>query len=226
MGIHGVQIHCSVTVIILRRAVLHHRREPQRGYAKFLQIRQMILDSAQVAAMVRARFRSIVRAGCFRRLVVRRIPIRKTVRHDQVNHIIRRQTLKFAERWHARCQRQLERRRAFRRRNPANCRSRPRVRPDFQPDKKILAARCGLCARNPQRRQIARDLRGLQVLPRKQQHHSRRESHPPIRRLDLCHFHCRSRRILLQRPAPGSPAQPERPNDHQDHASTKVHFSF
>ena len=44
--IHRVQIHRAVPVVILRRPILHHRREPQSCDAKLLQIRQMILDPA------------------------------------------------------------------------------------------------------------------------------------------------------------------------------------
>ena len=108
MRIHRIQIHGAVPVVILRRAILHHRREPHSRYAEVLQVGQMILDSAQIAAVVRARPRAIVRAGRFHGFVVRRIAIGEAVRHDQVDHVVRRKPQELAKRRRARGQRQLK----------------------------------------------------------------------------------------------------------------------
>ena len=59
--------------------VSHKRRD-----AEIFQIRKMIANPAQIAAVIGARLRAIVRTRRFRRLVICRIAIRKSVRHDQV----------------------------------------------------------------------------------------------------------------------------------------------
>ena len=101
MRINGVQIRRAVAVIILLRSIFHNGREPQRGHAKFLEIRDMIANSAQIAAMPRTRFRAIVRAGKFCRFVICRIAVRETVRHDQVENIVGTQAVKSLRGWFA-----------------------------------------------------------------------------------------------------------------------------
>src|SRR5438045_8679963 len=102
------------------------------------------------------------------RNVVGQIAAGKAMGHDEVNHVIRRQPLKSSERRSARCQWKFKRSCALRSCNSTNCRSRPRLRSDFQPNKKIVPSRRGLCARNAQGGQIARDVRGFQVVSGKQ----------------------------------------------------------
>ena len=62
----------------------------------------MVLDSVQIAAMVRARLRTVMRAGRFRWLVIGWVAVREAVRHNQVNHVIRRKPLKLPQRGRAR----------------------------------------------------------------------------------------------------------------------------
>src|SRR5882762_1658949 len=186
MRLDRIQVNSAVPVIVLRGSVRHNGCEPECGDTEILQIWQMILNPAQVAAMVRARFRTIVGAGRFRRLIICGITVREAVRHDEVHHVILRKPLKLAQRRSAGRNRQFEGRRALRRGDSADGGPRLRVRPNLQPDKEIVPARRGLRARDAQRWQIALDMRRFQIVSRKQQHQLWRESHPPTRRLDVC----------------------------------------
>ncbi len=94
--INGVQVNGSVSVIILRSAVLHDRSKPKRGHAEILQVKETVLDSEQIATMICARLRTIMRSGSLGGLIIRGVSVCETVRHDQVNHVILRHSLKFS----------------------------------------------------------------------------------------------------------------------------------
>ena len=136
--------------------------------------------------MVRPGFRTIVRARCFCRLIIRGVAIREAVRHDEIHHVILRKPLKLSHRGGAGSERQFERRRSLRRVNSADGGSRLGIRPDLQPDKEIIPARRSLRVRDAERWQIAPNMGRFQIVPGKQQHHLGRESHPPVRRFDFC----------------------------------------
>ena len=53
----------------------------------------MLLNSPQIAAVIRARLASIMRAGRPGRLIIEWITVRKTVRHYLVDHVVQRQSL-------------------------------------------------------------------------------------------------------------------------------------
>src|SRR5947209_10993818 len=108
----------------------------------------MVLDSVQIAAMVRARLRTVMRAGRFRWLVIGWVAVREAIRHNQVNHVLRRKPLKLPQRGGARGKRQFEGGCSLWRPNPANRCTWLRVRSDPQPYKKIIAAGRCLCAQN------------------------------------------------------------------------------
>ena len=56
MCIDGIEVHGAVSVVVLCGSIFHDRCEPERGHAKILQIGQVILNPAEVAAVVRAWF--------------------------------------------------------------------------------------------------------------------------------------------------------------------------
>ena len=65
------------------------RRQPQCSDAELFEIRQMVDDAAQVAAMKRAWIVAIVcLRRCVSRRVVRRIAVGKTIDHDQVDNVV------------------------------------------------------------------------------------------------------------------------------------------
>ena len=90
MGIDGIKVHGAVPVIVLRGPVFHDGRKQQRGHAEILQIGQVVLYPAQVAAVVGAGFRTVVRTRRFCWLIIRRIAVREAVRHDEVHHVVLR----------------------------------------------------------------------------------------------------------------------------------------
>src|SRR5439155_3170737 len=111
----------------------------------------------QVASMVCAGFRTIVGTRRFGRLIIRGIAIGEAVRHDEIHHVVLRQSLKLSQRWSTGRERQFERRRSLRRGNSADGGSRLRLSTNLQPDKKIHPSCRGLRARNVERWQIASD---------------------------------------------------------------------
>ena len=108
MFIHRIEINRAIAVIAGRRlavvdlflvgpvGVVIPGIQPQRRDAEVFQIRQAIDDAAQVAAVIVTAFAAIKQAPGFRRVVVRRVAVAETVGHDEVQHIIRRETLKAA----------------------------------------------------------------------------------------------------------------------------------
>src|SRR5260370_42455414 len=80
--INGVQVNGSVYVIILRSAVFHDGSKPKRGHAEIFQVREMVLDSEQIATMICARLRTIMRSGGLGGLIIRGVSVCETVRYD------------------------------------------------------------------------------------------------------------------------------------------------
>ncbi len=91
--VDGVQIRGAIAVIILRCAILDDGSEPQSCHAQILQVRKMVLDSAQIAAVIRAWLRAVVRVGKFGRFIVGGIAVGEAVGHDQVDHVVGREAL-------------------------------------------------------------------------------------------------------------------------------------
>ena len=60
MRIDGIKIYRAVSVVILCGPILHHWREPQSRDSQLLQIGKVILNSTQIAAMVRPGLCAIV----------------------------------------------------------------------------------------------------------------------------------------------------------------------
>src|SRR5262249_20437587 len=93
MLLDGVQVHGSIAVVIPAGAVivLVDWRDPDRGDAKILKIGQVLLDAAEVAAVIGARVGAIIGPGS--RKVVLRIAVSEAVGHDEVDNIIRSKTV-------------------------------------------------------------------------------------------------------------------------------------
>src|SRR5438034_4965340 len=108
MLLHAVQIHRTVTVIVLRPTILQDRRKPHRGYSKILQVWQMLAKPSQITAMIGVRSSTVVRSLSVGRLVVARVTICKAVRHDQINDVATGDPLKFVNGLAAIRERQLK----------------------------------------------------------------------------------------------------------------------
>ena len=94
--IHLVHIGRCISMIrpILRRhIVLERRRKPHRRHPQILNIPKPIRQPLQIPAMPPARLRPIHRLQHPLNRIIRRIPIRKPIRHQQVDHIRRIHTL-------------------------------------------------------------------------------------------------------------------------------------
>src|SRR5579883_617274 len=154
MGVHIIEIHGAVAVIILGSAVLHDGREPERGYAEILEITEVFANAAEVAAVIRARLGTVIRAGCCERFVIRRIAVRKAVRHDQVENVAGREALKSAGGWLAGGQRKFKRSGAAGSCDAADRGTRAGFGSDAEPDEKIGPAGARLRAHDLHRRQI------------------------------------------------------------------------
>ena len=119
----------------------------------------MLAYAAQIAAVIRARFRAIVRARRAFGFVVGGIAVRETIRHDQINHIIGRDALEAVNRLGARRNRQLKGgHAAVGIRGATHQRAGFRIRTKLQPQKKIISARGRLRALDDDARKIAIDL--------------------------------------------------------------------
>jgi hypothetical protein len=97
MGINRIKIDSTVTVIAGTTAILHNRRQPQRGDAEVLKVRKMSLDATEVTTVIGTRFGAVMGAGEFGRFVVGGITVCETVWHDEVNYIVKRESLIAAE---------------------------------------------------------------------------------------------------------------------------------
>ncbi len=103
--VHGVEVHRAVTVVVgdggavvalALVEVIHvvvDGRGPDRGDAEVLQVGQAVDDPLQVATVVVARPAAVVEAAGARGVVVGGIPVREPVRHDQVHHVVGRESL-------------------------------------------------------------------------------------------------------------------------------------
>src|SRR5260221_5550277 len=60
MRVDRVKIHGTVTVVILFAAIFYYGREPKPIHAQVCEIRNVIADTAQIAAMPGARLAAIV----------------------------------------------------------------------------------------------------------------------------------------------------------------------
>src|SRR5262249_43395073 len=94
MRVDRIEIDSTVTVIILSGAVLHDGSQPECRDAEVLQIVEMVANATQIAAVPGTRFRAVVRAREFGRLIVRWIAVGKAVGHDEVEDIFLRKTVK------------------------------------------------------------------------------------------------------------------------------------
>ena len=94
----GVLVNRAIAVIVGGGVVVViQRRKPQRGHPEVLQVRQMLLDALQIAAMIGLRTSAVI--GSRRRafgLIVAGIAVGEAIRHDQVNNIVARDSLKLA----------------------------------------------------------------------------------------------------------------------------------
>src|SRR6266404_3997135 len=131
-----------------------------------------------------------MRSRCFCRLVIRGIAICETVRHDEIDDVSRRESLKLVNRLLARREWQFERRRARRRADSADRRARFQLRTKFQPQEKIIPARGRLRAFHDQIRKIAGDSSRFQMPPAQQHYELRRQ---PQGRLPQYWSHWRAR---------------------------------
>ena len=160
--------------------------EPQRGDAELLQVRQLLDDPAQVAAVVVPRLRAVEEALRAGGVVVRRIAVREAVGHDQVDDVVRREALEAALSREG--SEELERHR----RRPAGGLQRDRARAgrgarvDRDVDERVRAALVDLHrpraeARSGRARRGAGEARPADEQP----HGVDRVPGPPARRLDL-----------------------------------------
>src|SRR2546425_6382729 len=70
--------------------------QPQSGYAEVFEVLKVVDDAAQIAAMISARIPAIVGGGrTSGRLIVGQVPIRETIGHDQINHVVSGDALKM-----------------------------------------------------------------------------------------------------------------------------------
>ncbi len=99
--IHAIQVRSPIPVITATLVILIHRSSPHRRHAQLLQIIQMLLNPLQIPAMPAPRLRPLrqqpphcsLHSSRIRPIILQ-IPIRKTIRHDQVHHIARREPRK------------------------------------------------------------------------------------------------------------------------------------
>src|ERR1035441_1511325 len=104
----GIVVHGAVSVVVGDGAVaigfafvaavgvVVDGSEPERGDAERFQVGQVLDDAFAIAAMVVAALGTIVQAAAHWRIVVGWIAVRKTVGHDQVDHVVGRETLEAA----------------------------------------------------------------------------------------------------------------------------------
>src|SRR5579871_309519 len=93
MLFHRIEVHRAIAVIVVsgKIAIIVDRGNPEDGYAEFLEIRQMLLDPHQVAAVIGARRSAVIRTGG--RKIVGWIAIGKAVGHDEIDRVIRTKTV-------------------------------------------------------------------------------------------------------------------------------------
>src|ERR1700691_2640993 len=111
MVVESVKVN-DVVAVVIGISVLPDRSQPESGYTKVVQISEMVSNATQIAAMVRPGIASVIYARRPRRLIVRRITIGEAVGHDQVNHVVPRETFKAFLKVSSRQQRQLYHRRS------------------------------------------------------------------------------------------------------------------
>ncbi len=90
MVFDGVEIDGAIAVIRLAHVVVvDDGIEPQSRDAKIFEIRQMVLNSLEVAAVVSLGSLAIVGAGrCALRYVVGGITVVEAIGHDEVDHVV------------------------------------------------------------------------------------------------------------------------------------------
>src|SRR5229473_4531561 len=184
MRIDGIKIYRAVSVVIVGGSVFHDRCQPKCCDAKILQIVQMVPDATEIASVPCAWFCAIVGTGKFSRLVVCGVTIGEAIRHDEVENIVGCEAMKAGCRRSSRGNGKFESRVTRWRGDAADQRATACVRSEFKPDEEIVAAVCGLRAKNRDLRNVARNLCGFEVTTGEEKHHIGSEIEPPIRRLD------------------------------------------
>src|ERR1019366_4583796 len=104
--IDAIEIHRTVAVIIRDGLivvafafvqvvdVVVYRSEPERGDAQILQIRKVLRNAGEIAAMVVAALDAIVQSAADGGIVVGGVAVGEAVRHDEVDHVVAREALK------------------------------------------------------------------------------------------------------------------------------------
>ena len=202
----SVFIHGAIAVVVLlgRVVVVHDRRQPDCGHTEVFQVVEVIADAAQVAAMISARFCAVVVIRRFRRMIVRGVAIRKSIRHNQIQNIIGTQSLKTTFRAGPLFEGEgINNRRCSWNFNVQGNPARFRVARNFQPQEKIATSGLGAGAQQAHTRIFDRNFCVFQRLAGDQQRQIRFQPHPPVRRLHTLYFwlrnlarhrHCRTKR--------------------------------
>src|SRR5882724_8903737 len=185
MRIDGIKIHRAVSVVIVGGSVFHDRCQPKRRDTKILQIVQMVADAAEIASVPCAWFCAIVGTGEFSRLVVCGVTIGEAIRHDEVKNIVSCEAVKATSGRSACGKGKFESRVTRWRGDAADQRATACIRSELEPDEEVVAAVCGLGAKNRDLRNVAGNLRGFEVVTGEEKHHIGSEIEPPIRRLDF-----------------------------------------
>ena len=185
MGIDGIEIDGAVAVVILSGAIFDDRREPHSGDAEIFQVSEMILHAAQIAAVPRARFGAVMRAGKFRRFIVGGIAVGETVGHDEIEDVVEGQSLISGEDLFSRGERQFEGSLTFGRADATDSRAGFEIGIESQPNEQVMAIGRGLRATDNYCGQVAIGVGDLKIFSDKQEHDIGSEIDPPVRRLDF-----------------------------------------
>ena len=161
--------------------------QPERSHAKVLEIAELIDNAAQIAAMKGARILSIVGGGRrIGRRIVRWVAVGKTIRHDQIDDIAGRDSLKMRSGGERRRNRKRNRRVAVRREQRERVRSRTRGWADRYTDEEIGRARVNQNLRSLDNWISGTNLRPTEVFSAHQQaDRVNAVSRPPRWRLDF-----------------------------------------
>lgn len=185
MRIDGVKIDGAVAVIARGRSIFDDGREPKRGDAEILQIREMRLDATQITAMIGTWIAAIVRVREFLWLVVGRITVGETVGHDEVQDVVERKTLIAAENLFAGGQGKFEGSLASRGGDAADGGTFLKMRAEFQPNEEVITVGGGLRAAEVDIREVASDMRGLKIFAGEEHEKVGSKVKPPVGRFDL-----------------------------------------
>ena len=83
----------DVIAVIVGIGVLPDWSEPKSVDAEIVQVGEMLVDAAQIAAVIDAGIAAIADSGRPRWMIVGQIPVGETVGHDEVDDIVRGETL-------------------------------------------------------------------------------------------------------------------------------------